>query len=51
MGAEAGRGQVDRYWHTLLGICARDIRPPSSLLPTELRAKITEILELWELLA
>jgi 4-hydroxy-tetrahydrodipicolinate synthase len=34
-----------------LGICARDIRPPSSLLPTELRAKITEILELWELLA
>jgi hypothetical protein len=19
MGAEAGRGQVDRYWHTLLG--------------------------------
>ena len=20
MGAEAGRGQVDRYWHTLLGL-------------------------------
>jgi hypothetical protein len=20
MGAEAGRGQVDRYWHTLLGV-------------------------------
>jgi len=33
-----------------LGICARDIRPPSSLLPSETRAKVTEILELWELL-
>jgi 4-hydroxy-tetrahydrodipicolinate synthase len=33
-----------------LGICARDIRPPSSLLSTELRVKVTEILELWGLL-
>ena len=34
-----------------LGICARDIRPPSSLLPGETRAKVTEILELWGLLS
>ena len=32
-----------------LGVCARDIRPPSSLLPIELRATVTEILERWEL--
>ncbi|MGD0439754.1 MAG: dihydrodipicolinate synthase family protein [Acidimicrobiales bacterium] len=33
-----------------LGICARDIRPPSSLLPNETRAKVTAILQLWGLL-
>jgi len=32
-----------------LGVCARDIRPPSSLLPASLRAKVTEILESWAL--
>jgi 4-hydroxy-tetrahydrodipicolinate synthase len=33
-----------------LEICARDVRPPSSLLPTDTRAKVTEILKLWGLL-
>jgi 4-hydroxy-tetrahydrodipicolinate synthase len=32
-----------------LGVCARDIRPPSSLLSASLRAKVTEILESWAL--
>jgi 4-hydroxy-tetrahydrodipicolinate synthase len=32
-----------------LGVCARDVRPPSSLLPAEKRAKVTDILELWGL--
>lgn len=32
-----------------LGVCARDIRPPSSLLPPALRSKVTEILEFWAL--
>jgi hypothetical protein len=27
MGAEAGRGQVDRYWHTLLEVTASARRP------------------------
>ena len=34
-----------------LGVCARDVRPPSSLLPAEGRATVTEILEQWGLLA
>jgi 4-hydroxy-tetrahydrodipicolinate synthase len=33
-----------------LGICARDVRPPSSLLPTQTRAEITRILDAWGLL-
>jgi 4-hydroxy-tetrahydrodipicolinate synthase len=33
-----------------LGVCARDVRPPSSLLPTQARAEITRILEAWGLL-
>jgi 4-hydroxy-tetrahydrodipicolinate synthase len=33
-----------------LGICARDVRPPSSSLPTETRTKVSEILRLWGLL-
>ena len=33
-----------------LGICARDVRPPSSLLPTHTRGEITSILEAWGLL-
>ena len=34
-----------------LGVCARDVRPPSSLLPAAGRATVTEILEQWGLLA
>jgi 4-hydroxy-tetrahydrodipicolinate synthase len=34
-----------------LGVCARDVRPPSSPLPAETRAKVTDILELWGLAA
>ncbi|MGA3353768.1 MAG: dihydrodipicolinate synthase family protein [Acidimicrobiales bacterium] len=33
-----------------LGICGRDIRPPSSLLSAKLRSQVTEILEDWGML-
>lgn len=33
-----------------LGICARDVRPPSSPLPAEMRGRVTELLEIWGLL-
>ena len=33
-----------------LGICGREVRPPSSLVPPETRARVTELLELWGLL-
>jgi len=35
MGAEAGRGQVDRYWHTLLGLTR-------TFMPTETEAFLVE---------
>ncbi|MGA2528416.1 MAG: dihydrodipicolinate synthase family protein [Acidimicrobiales bacterium] len=34
-----------------LGICARDIRPPSSLLSAKLRSQVTQILVSWGMLA
>jgi len=33
-----------------LGICGRDVRPPSSLVPAETGARVTELLELWGML-
>ncbi len=50
--ANAGADNVSVVKEALcqLGICARDLRPPSSLLPTETRAKVSAILGLWGLL-
>jgi len=33
-----------------LGICSRDVRPPSSTLPGGMRAEVTDLLERWGLL-
>lgn len=32
-----------------LGVCARDVRPPSSALPAEMQAEVAEIIESWGL--
>jgi 4-hydroxy-tetrahydrodipicolinate synthase len=34
-----------------LGVCGREVRPPSSCVPAETSARVTELLKLWGLLA
>jgi len=48
--ASANNVSVVKEALSQLGVCSRDVRPPSSLLPPETRREVTHILEAWGLL-